>query len=552
MSDQDTNTNKYDELRNIYKYYIDSYTALYRLKTENEEELNTIYNMIKTELIDSNNYFPKSIVRDILNIIPYNNRYTKSYLYLAKRITDDYHVTEVNKIPTICSFLFYKEYGITLYKYKKFKEIQFQNPNIHSENNIFTAIMDNDKERFIQFIERDDFDKEKTLYNSLYPIVDKGATLLELCCYHGAVDCFKLLRTKFDSQIAHNCIDFSFLGRNQEIMSECLKHQKPDEITMKYAIISHNIDFVTFLMSEYNSKMDLLACGQYKNLESLLVYFDQKNDINKCFIYSMMFDIPSLCEYFLYYGANINEKDLFGKTALHYMAANNSIQTAPLLLSRDIKINEKDNYGKTALHYAAENNSKEIAELLLSHGANINEKDRHGKTALHYAAENNSKEIAELLLSHGANINEKDDYKKTALHYAAENDNDETAELLISFKAKINEKDEEGKTAFHYATYNDNIEMAKLLLSHGAKVNERDKDGERPLHKAAFLQSKKWSNFFFHMVQKSIKELSLVSLLFNSQHHFLKQKSQNFFFYMVQKSIKKMIVKKQFFMLLQT
>ena len=41
------------------------------------------------------------------------------------------------------------------------------------------------------------------------------------------------------------------LGEKLEIMSECLKYQNPNEKCMEYAIISHNIDFVTFLMNEY-------------------------------------------------------------------------------------------------------------------------------------------------------------------------------------------------------------------------------------------------------------------------------------------------------------
>ena len=76
-------------------------------------------------------------------------------------------------------------------------------------------------------------------------------------------------------------------------MSECLKYQTPDEDCMEYAIISHNIDFVTFLMNEHYLEINLDYCGIYNNLESFLVYFDQTNDINKCFFYSTMFDISS-------------------------------------------------------------------------------------------------------------------------------------------------------------------------------------------------------------------------------------------------------------------
>ena len=130
-----------------------------------------------------------------------------------------------------------------------FEKFKFKNINILSEKTIYRAIMYNDKEEFIYFTERDDFDKNQKLKSDLYPASYQGYSLLELCCYHGAVDCFKLLRTKFNLEITYMCLNLSFLGGNQEIISECLKYQTPDEACMNFAIISHNIDFVTFLMN---------------------------------------------------------------------------------------------------------------------------------------------------------------------------------------------------------------------------------------------------------------------------------------------------------------
>ncbi|EAY19787.1 hypothetical protein TVAG_178310 [Trichomonas vaginalis G3] len=103
-------------------------------------------------------------------------------------------------------------------------------------------------------------------------------------------------------------------------MSECLKCQEPYYKCMKYAIISHNIDFVTFLMNEYNLEINLDYCIDYNNLELILVCFDQTNDINKCLVNSIMLGIPSLCDYFLSHGANINEKNKDGQTVLHIAA----------------------------------------------------------------------------------------------------------------------------------------------------------------------------------------------------------------------------------------
>ncbi|EAY03067.1 hypothetical protein TVAG_171650 [Trichomonas vaginalis G3] len=264
MSDQIIHPNNFSELRSKYKYYIDSYNALYQLKTENEEELNSIYKMIKTQLIDSKKHLPRNVIRAILNIIPYNNRYTKPYLTLAKLIYDDYHIKEVNNIEPISNFLFCKEYNINLDKSQYFTAIHSENLDIHTENTIYRAIIFNDLERFITFTQRDGFDKEHQLISSLYPLSFAGCTLLELCCYHGAVDCFKFLRTEFNSGITLTCLHFSFLGGNPDIMSECLKYQTPNFKCMEYAIISHNIDFVTFLMNEYKIDIDLSVCGLYR------------------------------------------------------------------------------------------------------------------------------------------------------------------------------------------------------------------------------------------------------------------------------------------------
>ncbi|EAY22708.1 hypothetical protein TVAG_476370 [Trichomonas vaginalis G3] len=212
MSNQDTNPNKYSELRSTYKYYIDSYNVLYQLKTENEGELNSIYKMIKTELIDSKKYLPQNIIKDILYMIHYNNCYTKSYLTLAKLIYDYYHVKYIHGIRHISKFIFYKEYGIKLDKSDDYEKINIAYYDIHSENTIYRAIMYNDKEKFITFTESEEFNKNQILCCINYPLGSMpGYSLLELCCYHGAVDCFKLLRTKFNSEITETCLIFSFL-----------------------------------------------------------------------------------------------------------------------------------------------------------------------------------------------------------------------------------------------------------------------------------------------------------------------------------------------------
>lgn len=50
-----------------------------------------------------------------------------------------------------------------------------------------------------------------------------------------------------------------------------------------------------------------------------------------------------------------------------------------LLVLYGADINEKDNTGKTALHYAARNNNDESIDILLLHDADLNAVDNSGK-----------------------------------------------------------------------------------------------------------------------------------------------------------------------------
>ncbi|EAY14692.1 hypothetical protein TVAG_461090 [Trichomonas vaginalis G3] len=62
-------------------------------------------------------------------------------------------------------------------------------------------------------------------------------------------------------------------------MSECLKYHKPDKKCMKYAIMTHNIDFVTFVMNGHEIPIDVHYCIKYDNIQAFLIHYDQTNDI---------------------------------------------------------------------------------------------------------------------------------------------------------------------------------------------------------------------------------------------------------------------------------
>ncbi|EAY09539.1 hypothetical protein TVAG_276120 [Trichomonas vaginalis G3] len=269
--------------------------------------------------------------------------------------------------------------------------------DIQDRNKLYKALVNDNKELFESFMRRYSPELNELARSPFYPDLKEGYfirlkpySLLELCCYHGAVNCFKACYEKFDRCITSQCLHFSFLSKNKYIMNECSKKVKPDAECMKFAIISHDIDLVAFLMNEYHIDINLMDCGEYQNLQAFILYFDRTKDINNCFIYSPCFFIKSICGYFLSHGANIKETNQNYKkiTALHVAAIFNNYEIADFLISNKADVNAKDFHWSTPLHYAASNNSNETIKILISNGAKADEMDSKQLTPIDWALRN--------------------------------------------------------------------------------------------------------------------------------------------------------------------
>jgi len=71
------------------------------------------------------------------------------------------------------------------------------------------------------------------------------------------------------------------------------------------------------------------------------------------------------------HGANINDRDRLGKTALIYAAERGNITTVRYLLKCGANVHAKDKNGSTALLIAIRNGNYEIRNLLIEHGARL-------------------------------------------------------------------------------------------------------------------------------------------------------------------------------------
>ena len=89
-------------------------------------------------------------------------------------------------------------------------------------------------------------------------------------------------------------------------------------------------------------------------------------------------------------GANVNETEGDGATALHWASYRDDLQSADALLKAGAKVNAANDLGATALWAAAQNGSTAMVKRLLDGGANPNLALLSGETPLMVASRTGS------------------------------------------------------------------------------------------------------------------------------------------------------------------
>ncbi len=184
-------------------------------------------------------------------------------------------------------------------------------------------------------------------------------------------------------------------------------------------------------------------------------------------------------------GADANERDSDGTTALHHAARLGGLEIADQLIAAGAEVDAGTRYGITPLALAAASGGAELVTRLLAAGADPGATSREGQTVLMNAALNGTPAMIETLLSHGANVNAAERFRgQTALMWAAAKGNTAALATLLAAGADISAESAAGFTAFLFAVRENRIEAARELLELGANVEDRAPDGTSALNVA--------------------------------------------------------------------
>lgn len=143
-------------------------------------------------------------------------------------------------------------------------------------------------------------------------------------------------------------------------------------------------------------------------------------------------------------------------------AWNGNLELMRLFLARGADINQRNNNGESALALAAWQGKKAAVEWLLAHGASINVPDKYW-SPLHYAVFGGHDAVAELLLERGANLDARSPNGSSVLMMAVYEGREAIARKLLSRGARTDVRNDWGDGAMEWAMRNNNLNLARLL-----------------------------------------------------------------------------------------
>jgi len=178
-----------------------------------------------------------------------------------------------------------------------------------------------------------------------------------------------------------------------------------------------------------------------------------------------------------------------GRPPLVEAAGRGDLAQVQALLQAGADIEQRDVGGSTALLAATGGNHLGVVRVLIARGADVNAPNRQRDSAFLLASARGYTEVVRATLAAGADLKSTNRYGGTALIPACHHGHLDTVRLLLTTPIDVNHVNDLGWTALLEAVILGDggpvhAEIVRLLLARGAEVGLADRDGVTPLEHA--------------------------------------------------------------------
>jgi serine/threonine-protein phosphatase 6 regulatory ankyrin repeat subunit B len=189
--------------------------------------------------------------------------------------------------------------------------------------------------------------------------------------------------------------------------------------------------------------------------------------------------IDPIMEYYLKRRVSIRNKlyglDFLHRTELMEAVFSNDYRTAEMLILEGADVNEQNEMGLTALMMSSGLGNIYITRLLIKKGASLEITDSDGLTALSYSMLRDNQLVVDELLEVSHSIDHN------ALFYALFEGKKETLSQLLKLSVNADIFDQSGRSLLMYASYMGDYYAVRKIIENGGKVNLADSGDMTPL-----------------------------------------------------------------------
>lgn len=275
-----------------------------------------------------------------------------------------------------------------------------------------------------------------------------------------------------------------------------------DNQPIHFAVIYGQNEILEYLISqgadvdaENNNTNPLFLSIYSENLEICKLLIKNKCNVNcsdntypSPLFPALLFENYSIFKYLLINGVNVNTKIentnsrlTVGWTILHMASEKGNSELVELLLSKGANIEAKDLYGKTPLFYAF---NKDILRNFISKGVDVNVRDNNNNAVIFEIAGMLDKDTMKYCLSKGINPDIKDKEGNSLLQFMALYGEKDIVKLLVSKGADVHSVNNNNTAVIHSAVLSGKVDIVRFLVNKGADLTIEDKNGNTVLHYA--------------------------------------------------------------------